>query len=80
MLSAIPAVRLVRTPTHAGLTSFIIDDIAPAAAVDRLAQAGVLIRSVPDPTLLRVSSHFFNDESDIERLRAGIEELSRKAA
>lgn len=80
VLSAIPAVRLVRTPTHAGLTSFIIDDIAPAAAVDRLAQAGVLIRSVPDPTLLRVSSHFFNDESDIERLRAGIEELSRKAA
>ena len=79
VLAAIPSVRLVNTPTHAGLTSFTIDGIPPAAALDRLAQAGVLIRSVPDPTLLRVSSHFFNDESDIERLRVGLEELGRNA-
>ena len=80
VLSAIPYVRLIHTPTHAGLTSFTIDGISPSAAVDRLAEAGVLIRSVPAPTLLRVSSHFFNDESDIERLRAGIEGLDRNDA
>lgn len=80
VLSAIPFVRLVHTPTHAGLTSFTIDGISPSAAVDRLADAGVLIRSVPEPTLLRVSSHFFNDETDIEKLRAGIEGLSRDDA
>ena len=79
-LSAIPAVRLIQTPTHAGLTSFTIDGIAPATAVERLAQDGVLIRSVPDPTLLRVSSHFFNDETDIERLGASITQLSQSTA
>lgn len=76
VLSAIPAVRLLHTPTHAGLTSFTIDGISPSAAVERLAEAGVLIRSVPDPDLIRVSSHFFNDENDIDRLRAGIEGLN----
>ncbi len=75
-LSAVPTVRLVHTPTHAGLTSFTIDGVSPAEAVDQLAKAGVLIRSVPDPNLIRVSSHFFNDESDIEKLRAGIENLT----
>ena len=76
VLSAIPAVHLLHTPTHAGLTSFTIDGISPSAAVERLAEAGVLIRSVPDPDLIRVSSHFFNDENDIDRLRAGIEGLN----
>ncbi len=76
VLSDIPTVRLVHTPTHAGLTSFTIDNISPTAAVERLAEAGVLIRSVPSPDLIRVSSHFFNDEDDIDRLRAGIEGLN----
>ena len=80
VLSAIPFVRLVPTPSHAGLTSFTIDGISPSAAVAQLAEAGVLIRSVPNPILLRVSSHFFNDETDIERLRAGIEGLNRDDA
>lgn len=76
VLSAIPAVRLLNTPTHAGLTSFTIDGISPSAAVERLAESGILIRSVPDPDLIRVSTHFFNDENDIDRLRAGIEGLN----
>lgn len=78
-LAALPSVRLVDTPTHAGLTSFTIDGIAADTAVESLAQAGVLIRSVPDPTLLRVSSHFFNDESDIQRLCKAIEGLGQGA-
>ena len=80
VLSAIPTVRLVHTPTHAGLTSFTIDGISPSAAVEQLAETGVLIRSVPDPDLIRVSSHFFNDEDDIDKLRAGIEGLNRDGA
>ena len=80
VLSAIPGVRVVQTPTHAGLTSFTIDGVAPTGAVDRLTKDGVRIRSVPDPDLLRVSSHFFNDEADIEKLRAGIAQLSQTAA
>lgn len=80
VLSAIPSVRLVHTPTHAGLTSFTIDGISPPAAVERLAEAGVLIRYVPDPDLIRVSSHFFNDEEDIDRMRAAIESLNGRGA
>lgn len=76
VLAAIPSVRLVHTPTHAGLTSFTIDGVSIQSAVDQLAKENVLIRSVPNPDLIRVSSHFFNDESDIERLRAGIENLN----
>lgn len=78
-LAALPSVRLVDTPTHGGLTSFTIEGVAADAAVERLAQAGVLIRSVPDPTLLRVSSHFFNDESDIQKLCKAIEGLCEGA-
>lgn len=79
-LASIPTVRLVHTPTHAGLTSFTVDNISPSAAVERLAEDGVLIRSVPNPDLIRVSSHFFNNEDDIERLRAGIEGLNGSSA
>jgi len=74
-LSSIPSVHLVHTPTHAGLTSFTIEGISPSTAVERLAQENILIRSVPDPDLVRVSSHFFNDETDIDKLREGIEGL-----
>ncbi len=74
-LSAVPSVRQVHTPAHAGLTSFTIDGISPAAVVDRLAEDNILIRSVPDPDLVRVSSHFFNSEADIDKLREGIEGL-----
>lgn len=77
VLAEIPTVHLVDTPTHAGLTSFTVEGTAPGDVVERLGQGGVLIRSVPNPTLVRVSSHFFNDESDIERLRDGIMALGR---
>lgn len=75
VLSAIPGVRVVQTPTHAGLTSFVIDGTDPVAIVDQLAERGVYIRSVSNPDLLRASTHFFNDETDIEQLQAGIRSI-----
>ncbi len=64
----------VYTPaTQAGLTSFNIEGVEPVQASARLGEMGVLIRSVSNPDLLRASTSFYNDESDIERLQRGIE-------
>ncbi|RME56796.1 MAG: aminotransferase class V-fold PLP-dependent enzyme, partial [Caldilineae bacterium] len=74
-LSNIPGVTVTTGQDFAGLTCFRIDGVEPAQAVTHLADRGVLIRSVSRPDLLRASTSFFNDEADLERLQAGVEEL-----
>jgi selenocysteine lyase/cysteine desulfurase len=51
---------------ESGLVSFAADD--PDATAERLAGAGVRIRSIPDPHACRVSVHVFNTADDIDRL------------
>ncbi|MCL4831090.1 MAG: aminotransferase class V-fold PLP-dependent enzyme [Caldilineaceae bacterium] len=72
-LAAIPGVTVYTPATQAGLTSFNIEGVEPVQASARLGEMGVLIRSVSNPDLLRASTSFYNDESDIERLQRGIE-------
>ena len=79
-LAEIPGVRVIHTATHAGLTGFAIDGHDAAAANEKLGETGVQIRSVPSPDLLRVSTHFFNDETDICQLAQAAAELARSAA
>lgn len=74
-LAAIPGVTVYTPAAQAGLTSFNIDGIDPVQASARLGEMGVLIRSVSGPALLRASTSFYNDESDVERLARGIEAL-----
>jgi selenocysteine lyase/cysteine desulfurase len=57
-----------RGPTT--LVSWQSDD--PAAAADRAAEAGVLIRSLPGRPMLRASVGAWNDEGDLERLLAAL--------
>jgi selenocysteine lyase/cysteine desulfurase len=52
------------------LVSWHDDD--PPATKDRLAAAGVVIRDLPGTGLLRASVGAWNDESDLERLLAGL--------
>jgi L-cysteine/cystine lyase len=52
------------------LVSWRDDD--PVATKDRLAAAGVVIRDLPGTGLLRASVGAWNDESDLERLLAGL--------
>lgn len=47
-------------------------DPEPLAARERLAGAGVIIRDLPGTGLLRASVGAWNDESDLERLLAGL--------
>ena len=74
-LAAIPGVTVYTPASQAGLTSFNIEGVDPVQASARLGEMGVLIRSVSNPDLLRASTSFYNDESDVERLRRGIEEV-----
>ena len=74
-LAAIPGVTVYTPAAQAGLTSFNIDGVDPVQASARLGELGVLIRSVSGPVLLRASTSFYNDESDVEKLRQGIQKV-----
>jgi cysteine desulfurase/selenocysteine lyase len=56
---------------ESGLVTFTAED--PDETVERLAESGVQIRSIPDPHACRVSVHAFNTADDIDRLLAGLE-------
>jgi len=54
-----------------GLVTVDVED--PEATVDRLAEAGVVVRSLPEPSAVRASVHAVNTESDVERLLGALE-------
>jgi cysteine desulfurase/selenocysteine lyase len=51
---------------ESGLVTFAADD--PDGTVERLAEEGIQIRSIPEPHACRVSIHAFNTAEDIDRL------------
>jgi L-cysteine/cystine lyase len=74
-LASVPGVTLLSPPTHAGLTAFSVDGHEPAEVVRMLAERRVIVRSIAHPGHVRVSTGFFNDTSDVERLVAGLEAI-----
>ena len=59
---------------ESGLVSIEVED--PDDAVERLREAGIVVRSIPDPACLRASVHAFNTESEVDRLVAAVRDLS----
>lgn len=51
---------------ESGLVSFRADD--PEATVERLADRGIRVRSIPDPEAVRASVHVFNSDDDVDAL------------
>jgi selenocysteine lyase/cysteine desulfurase len=51
---------------ESGLVTFAVED--PEATVTRLKEAGVVIRSLPDPAAVRASVHVFNTRGDVDAL------------
>ncbi len=50
--------------TESGLVTIAVDD--PDATVDRLAEAGIIIRSIPEPAAVRISIHAVNTRADVD--------------
>ena len=75
-LSNLPGVRLI-TPrgNHAGLTSFTLTGHDPAQVLRRLAAEGIILRTIKEPSCLRVSTGFYNTEAEIERLVAVLQTI-----
>lgn len=63
----------------AGLIHFNVDGVAPADAVKRLAEKGILIRAIPEPAVLRASIGFYNTEEEIAQLAAAVAEIARSS-
>jgi selenocysteine lyase/cysteine desulfurase len=51
---------------ESGLVTFTADD--PEATVDRLADEGIHLRTLPSPDAVRASVHVFNTEADVDAL------------
>jgi L-cysteine/cystine lyase len=73
MLEEVSGVTVVTPSAQSGLLSFEMEGVKADEAVAKLIEQKVVIRSVHEPDLLRVSTSFYNDESDILRLRDGLE-------
>ncbi len=59
---------------ESGLVSINVAD--PEEAVEDLREAGIVVRSIPDPACVRASVHAFNTEAEIDRLASGLRGLS----
>ena len=71
-LAARLAERGLRVAARGRTTLVAWEDPDPPATKERLAAAGVVIRDLPGRGLLRASVGAWNDESDLERLLAGL--------
>jgi selenocysteine lyase/cysteine desulfurase len=61
--------RLLSPPEYeSGLVTFRAPESDPEATVERLADSGVRIRSLPAPEAVRASIHVFNSEADVDEL------------
>ncbi len=73
LVDDLPADRLLSpSQPESGLVTVAVDD--PEATVDRMAQNGIVIRSLPDPAAVRVSVHAVNTASDVDAVSAALRE------
>ncbi len=72
-LATIRGVSIVTPPgRQAGLVTFRVDGHEPETVSRELARAGINLRWLPHPSALRVSTGFYTDSPDIERLADGV--------
>lgn len=72
LVDGIPADRLLSPrPPESGLVTIDVND--PEATVSRLQEAGLVVRSLPEPNAIRASVHVFNTEDDVDALLKALE-------
>ncbi len=59
----------------AGLVTFTLDGHEPPALSEKLAERGIIIRYIGSPMAARVSTGFYNNETDIDRLADAIRDI-----
>ena len=75
-LSEIDGVTMI-TPQNqmAGLVSFNLEGHEPPALCEKLAEQNIIIRYIGNPLCARVSTGFYNNEQDIDRLADAIRDI-----
>ncbi|HUG13781.1 MAG TPA: aminotransferase class V-fold PLP-dependent enzyme [Thermomicrobiales bacterium] len=61
----------------AGLVSFNLAGMEPNDLVTALDERGFILRTIPDPACVRLSTGFYNTEEEIETLGAAIEDVKK---
>jgi L-cysteine/cystine lyase len=72
VLADLPSVTVHSPAGHIGLTAFSVAGCEPEASAAALVQRGVVIRSLHHSEGLRVSTGFFTDDNELDRLRDGL--------
>lgn len=73
-LANVPGIRVLTPAEAAGLVTFEVEGVAPEAAVKALREQGIIARTVPDPSAVRLATGFYNTEEEIERVVAAVAE------
>nr|WP_245302388.1 aminotransferase class V-fold PLP-dependent enzyme [Symbiobacterium terraclitae] len=76
LLAAVPGVTVVTPAETAGLVTFQVEANADAV-LKALAAQEIIVRTVPHPRSLRLSTGFYNTEEELERLAAALQPLAR---
>lgn len=73
LVESVPADRL-HSPTtpESGLVTVDVED--PESTVERLADANVVVRALPEPEAIRISVHAVNTATDVDRLLDALQE------
>jgi len=76
-LNRIDGVRMLSPLEYiGGLVHFQIDGMSPQQITNKLQQRGIVIRDTPTPPANRVSTCYFNIESDVDVLVSAIEQIA----
>ena len=74
LIASIPDDRLLSPASpESGLVTIDVED--PPAAVEQLADAGFVIRDLPDPAAIRISVHAVNTTEEVDRLASELNTL-----
>lgn len=76
LLSAVPGVRVLTPARTAGLVSFQVTGADANEVLKALTGQGILIRTVPHPQSLRLSTGFYNTPEELERLAEALAPLT----
>jgi L-cysteine/cystine lyase len=73
-LSTLPGAVILTPPgPQAGLVTFNVEGLDPARTVPKLLDEGIVLRFIQHPYALRISTGFYNTETDIDRLVATLQ-------